>query len=156
MGPPHNPTQAGKLCEVMATSINENVIRWSEIRLPHPNKVGELITWKVDGPYALRNYYRLEGTDELITLDLSHRAPDGTIERCLHCSGSPLEKTADRPWIPLALLAVVGLGLAPFTFGVTALAVAYPVWFLYSSSPVTQTCTSCKAQFIDFRYGPRP
>ena len=140
----------------MATPINENVIRWSEIRLPNPSKAGELITWKVDGPYALRNYYRLEGSKELITLDLSHRKPDGTIDSCLVCSGSPLEKSADRPWLPLGALAVVGLGLAPFTFGVTAVAAAYPAWFLYSSSPVTQTCTTCKAEFVDFRYGPRP
>ena len=140
----------------MATSINENVIRWSEIRLPHPEKAGELLSWKVGGPFALRNYYRLEGSTELITLDLSHRHPDGTIDRCLHCSGSPLEKTVDRPWGALGALAVAGLGLAPFTFGVSALAAAYPVWFLFSSSQVTQTCTTCKAEFVDFRYGPRP
>ncbi len=140
----------------MAPSINENVIRWSEIRLPHPHKAGELIPFKVDGPFALRNYYRLEGTNELIELELSHRHPDGTIDRCLHCGGSHLEKTTDRPWAALAALVVFGLGLAPFTFGLTALAAAYPVWFLYSSSPVTQTCTTCKAEFVDFRYGPRP
>ncbi|QDV09686.1 hypothetical protein Poly30_52450 [Planctomycetes bacterium Poly30] len=140
----------------MPTAINENVIRWSAIRLPHPSRPGQLVTWKVDGPFALRSYYRLEDTKEVIQLDLSHRREDGTIERCLHCGGTPLQKAADRPWGPIGLLAVVGLGLAPFTFGLTALAAAYPIWFLWSSSPVTQTCTTCKAEFVDFRFGPRP
>ena len=140
----------------MSTAINENVIRWSEIRLPHPTRAGELVSWKVDGPFALRSYYRLPGTKETIHLDLSHRQPDGTIHNCLNCGGSPLEKTADRPWRPLAALAVLGLGLAPFTYGLSALIAAYPFWFLWSSSPVTQTCTTCKAEFVDFRFGPRP
>ncbi len=156
MGSPHAAVEPGKLGPDMSPSINENVIRWSEIRLPHPSKVGELIPFKVDGPFALRNYYRLEGTKELIELDLSHRHPDGTIDRCLHCGSSSLEKTVDRPWLALAALILLGLGLAPFTLGLTALAAAYPVWFLFSSSPMTQTCTTCKAEFVDFRYGPRP
>ncbi|MEM8710376.1 MAG: hypothetical protein AAGG01_05455 [Planctomycetota bacterium] len=144
------------MAEATTRVINENVIRWSEIRLPHPSRAGELVSWKVDGPFALRNYYRLEGTGELIHLDLSHRAQDGTIQKCLHCGGAHLQKSADRPWALIAALAVVGGGLAPFTFGLTAVAAAYPLWFLWSSAPVTQTCTNCKAEFVDFRYGPRP
>ncbi|MFT5732575.1 MAG: hypothetical protein ACJA2W_000205 [Planctomycetota bacterium] len=140
----------------MPEAINENVIRWSVIRLPHPSRPGELIDWKVDGPFALRSYYRLGDAKEIVKLDLSHRQEDGRILACLHCGGSPLPKSTDRPWRPLVALGVFGLGLAPFTFGISAVAVAYPFWFLWSSSPVTQTCTTCKAEFVDFRFGPRP
>lgn len=140
----------------MSTGINENVIRWSVIRLPHPSKSGEFLDWKVDGPFALRRHYRVEGTSEIIELDLSHRQADGRIAACLVCGGAPLEKTTDRPWTPILIWAVLGLGLAPFTFGISALIAAYPLWFLWFGSPVTQTCTSCTAEFVDFRFGPRP
>ena len=61
--------------------INEQVIRWSEIRLPHPSRKGELISWKVDGPFSLRSYYEAEGCDERIDLDLSHDRPVQSLYR---------------------------------------------------------------------------
>lgn len=137
-------------------SINEQVIRWSEIRLPNPKGGSELLHWKVDGPFALRNYYRIEGTDDRIDLDLSHRNPDGTIDTCLHCGAKPLEARREVAWMPLVITALIGLGLAPFTFGVSALLVAYPLWFLWSGSPRVQVCGACHAEFVDFRQGPRP
>ncbi len=140
----------------MSTAINENVIRWSVIRLPHPSKPGELLDWKVDGPFALRRHYCVEGTKDVIELDLSHRREDGTIQVCLHCGGAPLQKSSDRPWTPILAFLAVGLALAYFTYGISLLLAAYPIWFLWSGSPITQTCTTCKAQFVDFRFGPRP
>ena len=80
---PHEPS--------IPLAINEHVIRWSEIRLPHPSRKGELISWKVDGPFSLRSYYEVEGSGGRIELDLSHRKEDGTIERCLHCGSAGLK-----------------------------------------------------------------
>ena len=139
--------------------INEQVIRWSEIRLPHPTAKGTLIPWKVDGPFSLRSYYQVEGTGERIELDLSHRKEDGTIERCLHCGADGLGHRVEASWttkLGLALLTAVGLGLAPFTYGLSVLAVAYPLWFLWNDAARVQSCSSCGAEFVDFRMGPRP
>lgn len=139
--------------------INEQVIRWSEIRLPHPSRKGALIPWKVDGPFSLRSYYQVEGTGERIELDLSHRNEDGTIDRCLHCGGDQLSRRLEASFttkLGLALLLLVGLGLAPLSYGLSVLAVAYPLWFLWSDAPRVQSCGSCGAEFVDFRMGPRP
>lgn len=136
--------------------INEQVIRWSEIRLPHPSQEGQLLQWKVDGPFALRSYYRVEGTDERIELDLSHRHEDGTIDTCLHCGTQGLRTRVEAPWALLGLWIVLALALAPLTYGVSVLVAAYPVWFLWRSAPRVQTCPSCGAEFVDFRQGPRP
>ena len=136
--------------------INEQVIRWSEIRLPHPSRDGELMPWKVDGPFALRSYYRVEGSDTRIELDLSHRRPDGTSDACLVCSTPGLRTRVEAHWLYLALWVVAALALAPLTFGLSVLAAAYPVWFLWTDSPRVQTCPSCGAEFVDFRHGPRP
>lgn len=150
----------GKLpSEPMATTINERVIRWSEIRLPDPRGGDELVHWKVDGPFALRSYYRVPGTDAesgTIRLELSHRAEDGTIERCLHCSAGALEERVEAPWGRIALVAVPALALAPFTFGLSLLLAAYPLWFLWKDAPRVQRCAQCRAEFVDFRFGPRP
>ncbi|MEM6672507.1 MAG: hypothetical protein AAF726_06655 [Planctomycetota bacterium] len=136
--------------------INERVIRWSEIRLPHPSREGELVDWKIDGPFALRSYYRVEETGDRIELDLSHRREDGTISTCLHCGAGGLRTRVEAPWVALALWAVGALALAPFTYGVSLLVALYPVWFLWSDAPRVQVCSSCGAEFVDFRHGPRP
>ena len=138
------------------STINEQVIRWSEIRLPHPSRSGELVPWKVDGPFALRSYYRVEGTGETIALDLSPRHEDGTIDTCLHCGTKGLKQRVEAPWFTLALWIVGALALAPFTFGLSILVALYPVWFLWNDSPRVQKCPGCGAEFVDFRHGPRP
>jgi len=141
----------------MAHAINENVIRWSEIRLPHPARPGELARWEIDGPFALRRYYRVDGTDELVRVEhFERRNEDGTLSGCLFCGATDLERRAEINWPPIIALAVLGLGLAWFTYGITALLVAYPIWFLYASGPRIQTCTSCKSEYVNFCHGPRP
>ncbi len=139
--------------------INEQVIRWSEIRLPHPSREGELIPWKVDGPFSLRSYYEAEGCTERIELDLSHRREDGTIEKCLHCGAADLKWRIEASrastlmgfiWLALAV------GLAPWTYGLSVAVAAYPLWFLWTNASRVQRCTSCGAEFVDFRMGPRP
>lgn len=139
--------------------INEQVIRWSEIRLPHPAKKGELIPWKVDGPYSLRSYYEVEGDGGRIELDLSHRKEDGTIDTCLHCSSPGLGRRLEASRITLLsglFWLGVGLGLAPWTYGLSLLISAYPLWFLWTNTPRVQVCGACGAEFVDFRLGPRP
>jgi len=139
--------------------INEQVIRWSEIRLPHPSRKGELISWKVDGPFSLRSYYEAEGCDERIDLDLSHRKEDGTIEHCLNCgsSGLKLRMEASRSSALMGLLwLALAIGLAPLTYGLSIAVAAYPLWFLWTNASRVQRCTSCGAEFVDFRMGPRP
>ncbi len=143
----------------MPAAINENVIRWSEIRLPDPRGGGQLVRWKVDGPFALRSYYRVPAIDAdagTIRLDLSHRKVDGTIDRCLHCGEEGLRRSVEAPWWRILGLAALALALAPFTFGATILLAAYPLWFLWSDAPRVQSCGSCRAEFVDFRFGPRP
>lgn len=142
----------------MSAAINENVIRWSEVRLPHPDANGQLLRWKVDGPFAVRSYYRVPGSvnKELIRLDLSLLNEDGTTDKCLHCKAPLGGAKVDAPWLKLIGLLVLGLGLAPFTFGLSVLAVAYPLWFLWGDAPRVQACGSCRAEFVDFRFGPRP
>ncbi|MEM8680334.1 MAG: hypothetical protein AAGF97_13380, partial [Planctomycetota bacterium] len=68
---------------------------------------------------------------------------DGTIDRCLHCGEALARASVSAPWLKLIALALIGLGLAPFTFGVSALLVAYPAWFLWKDAPRTQHCDSC-------------
>ena len=59
------------------------------------------------------------------------------------------------PGVGLLFWVAIGLGLAPFTFGVSILLVAYPVWFLVAAAPRVETCGSCGAEYVDFRRGPR-
>lgn len=137
------------------SSIEYHTIRWSEIRLPHPTRPGEFVRWKVDGPFALRRYYRVEGTDRTIELDLSHRSQDGTLTGCLCCGAGELRRRVAPPWGWIALWLVLGLGAAPFTYGVSLLVVAYPLWFLWAAAPRIDSCPTCAAEFVDFRRGPR-
>jgi len=139
--------------------INEHVIRWSEIRLPHPSRKGELIPWKVDGPFSLRSYYEVPGEEGRIELDLSHRREDGTIDACLLCGTSGLKRRMEPS--RLTLLAglgwlSLGAGLAPWTYGLSLVGAAYPLWFLWSNASRVQSCAACGAEFVDFRMGPRP
>lgn len=148
---PHEPS--------IPLAINEHVIRWSEIRLPHPSRKGELIPWKVDGPFSLRSYYEVEDSGGRIELDLSHRKEDGTIERCLHCGSAELKgrMEASRASILMGLLwLALAAGLAPWTYGLSVAVAAYPLWFLWTNASRVQKCTSCGAEFVDFRMGPRP
>lgn len=137
--------------------INENVIRWSEIRLPHPSKPGELATWEMDGPFALRRYYRVDGEDGVVDIEhLECRNDDGTLSGCLFCGAKSLERRVDVHWKPIVILALLGLVPAFWTFGLTLLLVAYPIWYLLASSPKTDKCTACSAEFVNFCHGPRP
>lgn len=141
----------------MGHAINERVIRWSELRLPHPTPSEGLARWTIDGPFAVRKYYRVEGTDQTVQIDhLDRRNDDGTLSGCLYCGGTALERSADVNWPPIVLLAVVGLALAYFTYGVSLLIVAYPIWFLWAAADRVETCPSCKSEFVNFREGPRP
>ena len=78
------------------SSIEYHTIRWSEIRLPHPERRGELIKWRVDGPFSLRSYYRVDGSREPIRLDLSRRRPDGSLTGCLACGHTSFVVRRDR------------------------------------------------------------
>ncbi len=148
-----SPSPATQTTDV---TINEQVIRWSEIRLPHPTRDGELVRWKVDGPFALRSYYRMEGVDEPVRLDLSRVKSDGTIDTCLHCGGGDLTTRIEAPWVALLLWVIVAVGFAPFTYGASVLIAAYPVWFLWGDARRVQICTGCRVEYVDFRHGPRP
>jgi len=135
--------------------IEYHTIRWSELRLPHPERRGELVRWRVDGPFALRSYYRVEGTARTIELDLSRRRQDGTLSACLACGSTHFAVRRELPvgWIALWLLA--GLGGAYWTYGASLLVAAYPLWFLFAQAPRVERCTGCGAEFVDFRRGPR-
>ena len=73
-----------------AQTINERVIRWSEMRLPHPSRPGSLATWELDGPFAVRPYYRVEGEEAIVRIDhLDQRRDDSQAQRspsALPCS----------------------------------------------------------------------
>ena len=153
----------------MAATINENVIRWSEIRLPNPARPGELASWPIDGPFAVRKYYRVEGSSEMVELNhIERRNDNGTLSGCMYCGESGLTKTADVTWRPIVIwaaiaLAVVSLALflLPPLFGWLLAAAAiliagYPIWFLYASAPRIETCSKCTSQFVNFCFGPRP
>ena len=137
------------------SAIEYHTIRWSEIRLPHPERPGEVVQWKVDGPFALRSYYRLEGAERTIELDLSRRREDGTLTGCLACPSTDLWSRAELPWGWIAFWLVVGLGGALFTFGLSLLVAAYPLWFLWASAPRVERCQGCGAEYVDFRRGPK-
>ena len=140
-----------------AQTINERVIRWSEMRLPHPSRPGSLATWELDGPFAVRPYYRVEGEETIVRIDhLDQRRDDGTLAGCLYCGAGGLSRRAQVRWGPIVLLAILGLVPAYWTFGVTALLVAYPIWFLWSSAPRVETCGQCGSEFVNFCEGPRP
>ena len=143
--------------ETPVRMINERVIRWSELRLPDPTRSGELARWSIDGPFALRKYYRIEGTDTVV--DLKHidkRRDDGTLSGCLHCGSGSLERAAQINWKPILAIALLALVLAYWTFGVSLLIAAYPVWFLWASGERIDKCTSCGSEFVNFCEGPRP
>lgn len=138
-------------------AINERVIRWSEIRLPHPSRPGELATWELDGPFALRPYYRVEGEGDVVRIEhLDRRNPDGTLAGCLYCGAAPLQARRDVRWGPIVGLLLLGIAPAYWTWGASLLLVAYPLWFLWASAPRVETCTSCRSEFVDFCEGPRP
>ncbi|MEL6428696.1 MAG: hypothetical protein AAFU73_08560 [Planctomycetota bacterium] len=138
-------------------AINERVIRWSELRLPDPTRPGELAKWPIDGPFALRKYYRIEGTDAVVEIaHIDKRRDDGTLEGCLNCGHAGLVRRAEVNWAPIVLLAIVGLGLAYWTFGLSALITAYPIWFLWASGERIDHCPNCGAEFVNFCEGPRP
>lgn len=137
--------------------INERVIRWSELRLPDPTRPGELARWPIDGPFALRKYYRIEGTDAVVEIGhMDKRRDDGTLSACLNCGAEGLVKHAEINWKPIILLLVIGLGLAYWTYGASLLLVAYPIWFTWASGDRVETCPHCKAEFVNFSEGPRP
>lgn len=135
--------------------IEYRTIRWSELRLPHPTRAGERLRWRIDGPFALRSFYRVEGSERPIELDLSKRRADGTLEACLHCGGAELARSVELPWGWLAFWALLGLGGAPFTYGLSLAVAAYPLWFLWASARRVERCTACGAEYVDFRRGPR-
>lgn len=153
----------------MAATINENVIRWSEIRLPHPDHPGQLASWPIDGPFAVRKYYRVEGSSETVELDhIERRNEDGTLSGCMYCGADALVKTADVSWGPIVIWAFVGILIAGTALlfsppvvawpiaGLTALACGYAMWFLHAAAPRIETCSKCGSQFVNFCYGPRP
>ena len=55
----------------------------------------------------------------------------------------------------LLLWLALGLGGAYWTFGLSLLVAAYPVWFLVAQAPRVERCTGCGAEYVDFRRGPR-
>lgn len=147
-----------------SATINENVIRWSEIRLPHPERPGELATWKLDGPFALRPYYRVEGTSKTVELrHLDERRDDGTLAGCIYCGASgSFSKRSELDWTPIAVLAVGAIALM-WALGWTSWGilgslalVAYPIWFLWADAPRVEKCEQCSSEFVNFRIGPRP
>ena len=78
-----------------AQTINERVIRWSEMRLPHPSRPGSLATWELDGPFAVRPYYRVEGEEAIVRIDhLDQRRDDGTLAGCRYCGAGGLSRRA--------------------------------------------------------------
>lgn len=137
------------------SSIEYHTIRWSEIRLPHPERPGELVRWKVDGPFALRSYYRVEGSARTIELDLKRRRSDGTLSACLACGATAFAARREMPWVWIVLWLALGLGGAYWTFGASLLVAAYPLWFLVAQAPRVERCTGCGAEFVDFRRGPK-
>ncbi|MEC8493940.1 MAG: hypothetical protein VXZ39_03395, partial [Planctomycetota bacterium] len=84
------------------------------------------------------------------------RRDDGTLAGCLYCGAQELSRRAQVRWGPIVLLAILGLAPAYWTFGLTALLVAYPIWFLWSSAPRVETCRHCGSEFVNFCEGPRP
>jgi len=136
------------------SSIEYHTIRWSEIRLPHPERRGEYVKVRVDGPFALRSYYRVDGSAQTIELDLSRRRADGTLSACLVCGHASFATRRDLPWGWLLLWGAVGLGGAYWTFGLSLLAAAYPLWFLVAQAPQVERCAGCSAEYVDFRRGP--
>lgn len=136
-------------------SIEYHTIRWSELRLPHPERPGERIRLRVDGPFALRSYYRVDGTPRTIELDLSRRRPDGSLAGCLVCGHPSFDTRRELPLGWLALWTALGLGAAYWTFGLSLAFAAYPIWFLIAQAPRVERCGGCGAEFVDFRRGPR-
>lgn len=135
--------------------IEYHTIRWSELRLPHPDRRGEFVRLKVDGPFALRSYYRVDGGSGRIQLDLSGRRPDGTLSACLACGHGTFARRTDLPWGWILLWLALGFGAAYWTFGLSLLVAAYPLWFLVAQAPRVERCQACSAEFVDFRRGPR-
>jgi hypothetical protein len=123
--------------------IEYHTIRWSELRLPHPERGGEHVRVRVDG------------TARTIELDLSRRRADGTLAACLVCGHASFTVRRALPWGWLLLWLVVGLGGAYWTFGLSLLVAAYPLWFLVAQAPRIERCTACDAEYVDFRRGPK-
>jgi hypothetical protein len=151
----------------MSQAINEKVIRWSELRLPHPTNAGQLESWTIDGPFAVRKYYRVDGTDAVVEVaHIDKRNADGTLSGCLFCGSTHLVRSADIPWRPIAIVGASALALAaiavfalglPWWVGLAPVAAAaYPMWFLWAAGPRIETCTNCKSEFVNFCHGPRP
>jgi hypothetical protein len=136
-------------------SIEYHTIRWSEIRLPHPERNGEYVKLRIDGPFALRSYYRVDGSARTIELDLTRRRADGTLAACLVCGHASFAVRRALPWAWLLLWLALGLGGAYWTFGLSLLVAAYPVWFLVAQAPRIERCAACGAEYVDFRRGPR-
>lgn len=137
------------------SSIETHTIRWSEIRLPHPTRPGELVKRRLDGPFALRSYYRIEGTETPLRLDLSLRRADGTLSACLVCGHAQFDARREFPWPWIAFWLAVGVGGAYWTYGLSLLVAAYPLWFLTAQASRVERCVGCGAEFVDFRRGPR-
>jgi len=137
------------------SSIEYHTIRWSEIRLPHPERRGEYVRLRLDGPFALRSYYRVAGSTRTIELDLSGRRADGTLAACLVCGHASFAVRRTFPWLWLVVWLALGLGGAYWTYGLSLLVVAYPLWFLIAQAPRIERCTGCSAEYVDFRRGPK-
>ena len=99
----------------------------------------------------------MEGEEAIVKIEhLRHRRDDGTLSGCLHCGKEGLERRTDVRWGPIVALLLLGLAPAYWTYGLTLLLVAYPVWFLWASAPRVDSCSDCGAEYVNFCEGPRP